>query len=190
MTDMAETERNMHINVPAVLPRRRRVADAVLTAIMWAFYSYLWAPLISLVAWLLGFEFAYNVLVRAGGLELLQDVIFFYGVSVALIFVVVSGWSIINRSRFAHRNRRKAIGTVTDEEISDFFGIDAEQMATMRESQIIHVGLGETGDIQRVESSLIRIDGESVRVAPPESAIAENEPGQDDEKPGAVIQRP
>jgi biofilm PGA synthesis protein PgaD len=187
---MAESERKLHINVPALLPRRRRVADAVLTALMWAFYSYLWAPLISLVAWLLGFEFAYDVLVRAGGLQLLQDVIVFYGVSVALIFIAVSGWSIINRSRFAHHNRRKAIRAVTEEEISDYFGITAEQLATMRNSQIINVGLGDIGDIQTVESLLIRIDGESVRVAPPESAIAENEPRQDDEEPDTMVQRP
>ena len=117
---MADSERKLHINMPKLLPRRRRVADAVLTALMWAFYSYLWAPLISLVAWLLGFEFAYDVLVRAGGLELLKDVILFYGTTVTIIFIVVSGWSIINRSRFAHRNRRKAIQTVTEEEIREF----------------------------------------------------------------------
>ena len=187
---MADSERNLHINMPKLLPRRRRVADAVLTALMWAFYSYLWAPLISLVAWLLGFEFAYDVLVRAGGLELLKEVILFYGTTVTIIFIVVSGWSIINRSRFAHRNRRKAIQTVTEEEISAYFGITAEQLATMRDSQIVHVGLGEIGDIQTVESSLIRIDRESVRVTSPDTAVAENEPGQDDEKPGTVIQRP
>jgi biofilm PGA synthesis protein PgaD len=180
---MADSERKLHINMPKLLPRRRRVADAVLTALMWAFYSYLWAPLISLVAWLLGFEFAYDVLVRAGGLELLKEVILFYGTTVTIIFIVVSGWSIINRSRFAHRNRRKAIQTV-------YFGITAEQLATMRDSQIVHVGLGEIGDIQTVESSLIRIDRESVRVTSPDTAVAENEPGQDDEKPGTVIQRP
>ena len=187
---MAEKEQKLHINMPTLLPRRRRVADAVLTALMWAFYSYLWAPLISLVAWLLGFEFAYDVLVRAGGLELLQDVILFYGTMVALIFIVVSSWSIINRSRFAHRNRRRALQVVTEEEISDHFGISAEQLETMRDSQIIHVGLGEIGDIQRVESSLICMDGESVRMAPPDAAVAENEPGQDDEKPRTVIHRP
>ena len=60
----------------------------------------------------------------------------------------------------------------------------------MRDSQIVHVGLGEIGDIQTVESSLIRIDRESVRVTSPDTAVAENEPGQDDEKPGTVIQRP
>ena len=187
---MAETERNKHINMPTLLPRRRRVADAILTALMWAFYSYLWAPLISLVAWLLGFEFAYDVLVRAGGLELLRDVILFYGTMVALIFIVVSGWSAVNRSRFADHNRRKAIRVVTEEEISDYFGLEAEQLATMRDSQIVHVELGEVGDIQTVKSSLIRIDGESVRVAPPDTAVAENEPGQDNEKPGTMIQRP
>jgi biofilm PGA synthesis protein PgaD len=186
---MAGPGRKLFINAPKLLPRGRRVADAVLTALMWAFYSYLWAPLISLVAWLLGFEFAYDVLVRAGGLQLLQDVIFFYGTTVAIIFVVVAGWSIINRSRFAHRNRRRAVPAVTEEEIATYFDIAPEQLATLRESRIIHVGLGQSGDIQRVEASLIRVDNDFRLAIRPDAAVAENEADQDDDETGSVVQR-
>jgi biofilm PGA synthesis protein PgaD len=110
---MAVSRETLHIESPESVPRRRRIADAVITAFMWAVYSYLWAPLISLVAWLLGFEFAYDVMVRAGGFEILKDILWFYSVMVACIFVVVASWSMINRRRFANDNRRKAIEPVT-----------------------------------------------------------------------------
>jgi biofilm PGA synthesis protein PgaD len=90
---------------------------------MWLVYSYLWAPLISLVAWLLGFEFAYDVMVRAGGFETLKEVIRFYLIVVAIIFVVVAGWSTINRRRFARHDRRQTIDSVPDTEIAAYFGM-------------------------------------------------------------------
>jgi biofilm PGA synthesis protein PgaD len=93
---------------------------------MWLVYSYLWAPLISLVAWLLGFEFAYDVMVRAGGFETLKEVIWFYLIVVAIIFVVVAGWSTINRRRFARHDRRQTIDSVPDTEIAAYFGIRGE----------------------------------------------------------------
>jgi biofilm PGA synthesis protein PgaD len=99
---------------------------------MWLVYSYLWAPLISLVAWLLGFEFAYDVMVRAGGFETLKEVIWFYLIVVAIIFVVVAGWSTINRRRFARHDRRQTIDSVPDTEIAAYFGIRGEQLTLLR----------------------------------------------------------
>ena len=47
---MASAPENLHINVPEMLSPRRRLSDAFVTGLMWLVYSYLWAPLISLVA--------------------------------------------------------------------------------------------------------------------------------------------
>ena len=48
------------IAAPHLLTRRHRARDTLLTAIMWALYLYLWLPALSLVAWILGIEFAYD----------------------------------------------------------------------------------------------------------------------------------
>lgn len=188
---MAGSERNLHIDAPNLLPRHRRFTDAALTALMWGFYTYLWVPLISLFAWLLGFEFAYNVLVRAGGLQVLQDVMLIYGLMIILIIVVVSGWSIMNRRRFSRRNRRKAIDPVTDEGIAAHFGITAGQLATLRRSRIVRLRLGESGEMQQVEPYLMRVDSNvDLRLAArPEAAVAENEASQNQEEAGSMIQR-
>ena len=50
---MSSSPSHVHIDVPELLTSRRRVADTLATGLMWILYSYLWAPLISLLAWLL-----------------------------------------------------------------------------------------------------------------------------------------
>jgi biofilm PGA synthesis protein PgaD len=163
--------------------------DAVVTGFMWIVYTYLWAPLISLIAWLLGFEFAYDVMIRAGGFEYLKEVIWFYSIVVAAIFVVVAGWSTINRRRFAGHDRRQAIDAVPDSEIAAYFGIGDEQMASLRESRISHISVNEEGQIVNVEASIINMDDESARSVGPEGAVADNETENDNDENEAMIQR-
>lgn len=186
---MALDKDKLHIDAPQLLPRRRRIGDALATGIMWALYSYLWAPLISLVAWLLGFEFAYDVMIRAGGYETLKEVLFFYAFMVACIFVVVSGWSTMNRRRFAGRDRRKAVDPVTDAEIVAHFDIQEEYLTALRDSRVSLVYLDGAGQIERVEAGMSNIPESSARIVGPEGAIADNEASNDGEKDDAVIQR-
>lgn len=152
-TEMAEIEQNIHINAPQLLSRRRRVGDALVTGVMWAAYSYLWAPLISLFAWLLGFEFAYDVIVRAGGIHSLKEILVIYSMLVACIFVVVAAWSFANRLRYSgQHDRRKGAEPVSDAEIATYFDIDDDQLRVMRESQVVNVDLSELGAIESVEA--------------------------------------
>ena len=186
---MAVSRETLHIESPESVPRRRRIADAVITAFMWAVYSYLWAPLVSLVAWLLGFEFAYDVMVRAGGFAILKDILWFYSVMVACIFVVVASWSMINRRRFVNDNRRKAIEPVTDADIAEHFGIRFSQLKTLRDSRVASVRLSDEAQIEHVEARLLTVDEDSAGPVGPEGAVAENEPGDDSGKDQTLVHR-
>jgi biofilm PGA synthesis protein PgaD len=162
--------------------------DTLATGFIWLVYSYLWAPLISLVAWLLGFEFAYDVMIRAGGFETLKELMWFYSIVVAIIFVVVAGWSAINRRRFARGDRRQAVDSVPDTEIAAYFGIRDEQLAALRESRISHVSVNEDGQILSVEARILNVEEESARSVRPEGAIADNEADDDNDENQALIQ--
>jgi len=142
--------KDIHIDAPHLLSERRRITDVVATAVMWIIYSYLWAPLISLVAWLLGFEFAYDVMVRAGGAEGLVEVLKFYGVVLAWIIVVVTSWSAINRFRFADKERRQAGQNASDEDISEHFALAPGELEKLRDSRSANVLIGPTGGIENV----------------------------------------
>jgi len=152
---------DIYVNVPHLLSRRHRLTDAMATGLMWAFYSYLWAPFVSLVAWLLGFEFAYAVMVRAGGIYVLKEVMYWYGLMVICIIIVVTAWSLMNRFRFLNRDRRQAGNTVTDAEIAEKFALDAKQMDQMRTARVMRLSHDEAGNIDRVELWEVEIESVS-----------------------------
>ena len=147
---MATNPEELRIDAPHLLSRRRRLSDAFVTGFMWLVYSYLWAPFISLVAWLLGFEFAYDVMVRAGGIAALNSVLFWYGVMIVLIILVVTAWSLSNRFRFAKQDRRRARDVTTDAEIADFFALSASDMSALRDSRVANVHVSGDGEIDQV----------------------------------------
>jgi biofilm PGA synthesis protein PgaD len=185
---VAAKEQQILIDSPQLLSRRHRITDAFITGIMWVLYSYLWAPLISLIAWLLGFEFAYDVMVRAGGIETFKEVFWFYLVVVASIFVVIGSWSMINRRRFANRERRKAIEPVSDNEVAAFFGISDEQLRDLRSSRVSQIRLDGEGQIESVEAQILIVEDGSMRPLGPQGGVTENKTGDNDEENDVLIQ--
>ncbi len=149
---MATAGKDLHIDAPYLLSRRRRLGDAVVTGLMWILYSYLWAPLISLVAWLLGFEFAYDVMVRAGGIHTLKEVLWWYGIVVACISLIVAAWSIINRRRFSDHDRRQSGALVTGDELNEFFRLDKETFQCIQSAHNARVSFSEDGQVEQVDT--------------------------------------
>ena len=146
----------LHIDAPHLLSQRRRVGDTIATGLMWILYSYLWLPLVSLLAWLLGFEFAYDVMVRAGGVDALRQVLWWYGIVLASIFVAVAVWSMVNRRRFADHDRRQNGQGVSDTELAGYFALQQGELQKMRSARIMSLSFDATGSIERVEGSTDR----------------------------------
>jgi len=148
---MAATGDKFHIHAPHLLSRRRRLGDTFMTGLMWLLYSYLWAPFVSLLAWLLGFEFAYEVMVRAGGLATLKEVLWDYGVVLAIIVVVVTGWAATNRHRFASRERRLSASDTGDTELGEYFGLDSGELSRIRSARIARIAFSSTEGIEQID---------------------------------------
>ncbi len=160
---MAAAGDKIHISAPELLSRRRRFGDAFITALMWFLYSYLWAPFISLIAWLLGFEFAYDVMVRAGGIHALKEVMWWYAVIVLCIIVIVATWSLVNRRRFSGHDRRQSGHQVTNDELARFFALSDDDFGRLRSARSMRIGLTEAGTVDQVDE--IRVDALSDRGA-------------------------
>jgi biofilm PGA synthesis protein PgaD len=148
---MASTPPDIYIDVPHLVSRRRKLGGALATGFMWILYSYLWAPLISLVAWLLGFEFAYNVMIRLGGLQTLYSVLAWYGTMLAAIVVVVLAWSAFNRYRFSGRDRRTAVSDVSDDQVAEFFKLPASTLSAARDAKVLRLQLGDSAAIESID---------------------------------------
>ena len=153
---MSIAKDQLYIDAPALLTARQKARDTLVTAAMWMFYLYLWVPLISLCAWLLGFEFAYDVMIRAGGARELGNVLIFYAIIVAVIFCVVTAWSISNLLRFGRLHRRRAIPSVSLDEMAEYFDFDAEFVRQLRAHKTLLVSFDKEGRPLLEEPDLVQ----------------------------------
>jgi biofilm PGA synthesis protein PgaD len=135
----------IYIDAPESLTRRQRTVGALVTAAMWAAYAYLWLPLLSLFAWGLGFELAYDAMVRAGGASALRAALFWYGVMLADVIVTVAIWSQLNKWRFSGNNRRTAHPAVADAALASYFGVAPADLARLRTDRRIELAIDELG---------------------------------------------
>ena len=136
---MVEVPQNMYFEAPEEMTPPQRARDAIVTALLWAVYLYLWVPLISLLAWALGFEFAYDVMVRAGGARDLLPILLEYAVVISMILSAFTIWSVSNRLRFKNLSRRSRRQPVSDDALSEYWGLPLGQIRSMRAHQIIRV---------------------------------------------------
>jgi biofilm PGA synthesis protein PgaD len=131
----------VYIDAPEALTRRQRTTFAVITALMWAAYGYLWLPLLSLFLWGLGIDLAYDAMIRAGGASALRTALFWYSVMLVDVIVTVAIWSQINKWRFASRNRRTAHPKVADAAMAHYFGVTTGDLARLRATQRIELDI-------------------------------------------------
>lgn len=141
------------INAPHLLSRRRQLRERAITGLMWTLYAYLWTPLLSLMAWWTGLDIAYETMVENGGWEGLLSVARWYGIAIALIFVIIAVWSYSNRRRFRNNEKRRFIPPVSDQDLMLHFAVAPEQLEVMREGGIMAIDLDEGGNILAVNAS-------------------------------------
>jgi biofilm PGA synthesis protein PgaD len=142
---MATEDPKIFIDAPDLLTTRERARDTLMTAGMWGAYIYLWVPLISLFAWLLGFEFGYDVMVRAGGARDLVRALAIFALVIAVILGIVVTWSYSNRVRYRGRNRRHAVLGVRDLSVAEYFRVDAPTLDRLRAARRIELGFDDDG---------------------------------------------
>jgi biofilm PGA synthesis protein PgaD len=133
------------------LDRRHRARDTVLTLMMWGVYIYLWIPLITLGAWLAGFERFYEVMIIYGGFNVVMGLLKWYAMTIVVIAIFVIGWSAINYYRFHDKERRNAAPTASAREISEFFELSEAQVDRAASSRRLVIALDEHGRIAEIK---------------------------------------
>lgn len=118
------------IQKPRQQPRLQRTAWGFVTLAFWGFYFYLWAPLVTLVSWVLGGHMAWLQLY-----EHKQKLDPFLVIALPLILlccaVALIAWAEYNRLRFAGKERRCPRVNATRAEIAQRLGASpvlAEQL--------------------------------------------------------------
>ncbi len=150
---MKETSRqSLIIESPSLQTLRQRYAYAVLTLFFWVFWFYLWIPVISLVAWLLGIESFYDQMVVKAGLEALQELLGLYTTVIMALGFSLTGWALYNQIRFRGRERRKGQSPVDTEEVARFFAIEPAMVERLQAAKFVEMTHDEEGHLQAIRS--------------------------------------
>ncbi|PJK01363.1 poly-beta-1,6-N-acetyl-D-glucosamine biosynthesis protein PgaD [Lysobacteraceae bacterium NML91-0213] len=131
--------------------RGRRAATGAVTAAAWALYAWLWAPLITALAWLLGVQTAWFQL------YLRQHEIDLFVLSLLPLIALTSGalligWAEYNRVRFAKADHRRRRPAIDEDSVRSALGATPVLAEKLRDGRIVHVALDD--DARPVAASL------------------------------------
>jgi biofilm PGA synthesis protein PgaD len=148
---MARPLQDVTIQMRQFLSTRQRGRDAIVTTLLWALYGYLWLPLISFFVWYIGFDFAYELVLRAGGPEELVLLLLWFGIVCLVILLIVVSWSGFQYSKYTgageRRNRAPVLDPAAEREL---WGIDDAQQQHMKSAQVLTVSLDDDGGLTGV----------------------------------------
>lgn len=154
---------------PDLQERRQRWLHWALTLVAWAVWVYLWLPLVTFVAWYLGFRTFIREIVIPDPATMVSTGLVYLGIVAALALLLI-GWSRYNLRRFGGEDRRRHVGLLTDEELLEAFHVAPETLSALRTSRIMTVHHDEDGGVQDVQTDRERI--RTVRSSGPASMLS------------------
>lgn len=134
--------RDKMISRPSSQPRLKRTLFGAFTLLAWSVYLYLWAPLATLVLWFIGLRTTYLQLYLQQNAVNTTLLLHLAGIA-ALCAASLIGWAEYNRGRFHGADRRARQPDATLAEIAERLGADADEVATLQDSRISTVRIGD-----------------------------------------------
>lgn len=120
-------------------PTRRGVLVFV-TMLCWLLWFYLILPLLSLLLWIVGVQYFVETMIYREGYQPLLIALQHYSVVLLAIIAVLFGWIWWNVARYRGLTRRRSQGSyVSIPELSEFFGVDTDQVAALKAATYVTV---------------------------------------------------
>ena len=141
------------INKPNLKNMPLLFGEGILTILFWGVWFYLWLPIISMVAWLLGFSFFYRHMVELGGFS---GFIKFLDVFLSGIFFLCGSlyvWSLYNRRRYGTYHRRNIILMTDMNKMADFINITSEKLQKTQMAKRVSFSFSEDNSVNGVRLS-------------------------------------
>lgn len=139
------------IESPDLQELRQRYAFAALTFVFWVVWFYLWTPLVSLVAWLFGFELLYDQMILYDGLRALRELLGWYALVIFLLGFSLGSWAWYNMKRFGDRDKRRQAPAVTPSEVAGHFGLPEEDLAAIKAAHRVVISHDDSGRVCGIE---------------------------------------
>ena len=138
------------INKPNLKNMPLLFGEGVLTILFWGVWFYLWLPIISMVAWWLGFSFFYRHMVELGGFN---GFIKFLNVFLSGIFLLcgaLSIWSFYNLKRYGSYHRRNKTMITDMAKLATNFNISREKLQKTQTAKRISFSFAEDNTIRGI----------------------------------------
>ena len=133
-SDLQEQTNPLILNKPHLVAPLTKVVSALITVVFWGFFVYLWWPLITLVAGMLGYH-TINELTYAADMLNVRHLT----ISYALIVMALSGslllWAAVEYFRFRNLNRRRWPNAVAVADLATYSSLpesDLQQLQSER----------------------------------------------------------
>lgn len=135
----------------------RKLTEASFSMIFWAIWGALWIPLISLIAWLLGFRLLSNSMWES------KDYSFQITIALCaiLFLLLIFNWSIYSRfnQRTSPLHPHMAYYHAGITQTNQFFEFDNQDAEQLMESEMIRFGFQET---REMPSFVLMVDGKKI----------------------------
>lgn len=141
------------INRPDLKSRTLIFGEEIVTLIFWGFWFYLWLPLISLIAWLLGFRLLYIHMVELGGFDGFLEQLDTFTLGIALVSGTLACWSLYNLKRYGKYKRRNKILVTDLGKLTEEFSITTQDLQHIQQAKRITFSFDEQQEISGIETS-------------------------------------
>jgi len=146
------------IERPEMQSPLQRVTGWGVTFVFWVIWLYLWLPLISLFAWLVGIRLFREHMIDNGGYEVLFDIIGWYLLIILITSVALLGWARYNLMHFRGKGRRKSALPIDLAAHAHDFKVDPQRLLQWQTAKHLVIHHDGQGDIARVETANPAID--------------------------------
>lgn len=127
--------RPLIIERPDLQSKLQRYGYLSVTLICWLLWLYLFVPLLSLVAWVLGATLIYQTLLQGLQVAELSQLAIHYGTGILVLCGVFVTWAVSSYLRFRDVARRHAPVRVDDARLRRSHHLTADELAALRGSQ-------------------------------------------------------
>lgn len=146
-TSLNSDYRHLIIETPKLQTLKHRFSSSLVTMIFWAVWFYLWQPVISIIAWALGFKFFYDNMISLGGIGGFVKLLGIYILVVCLIAFIFFGWAYYNNRRFKNKKRRGKIWKISFMNLGERYDLTEDQVLNCKSSRRLVVHFDPAGKI-------------------------------------------
>lgn len=151
-SDLQEQTNPLILNKPHLVAPLTKFVSALVTIVFWGFFVYLWWPLLTLIAGMLGYH-SINELTYAADMLTVRHLT----VSYALIVIALSGslllWAAIEYFRFRNLNRRRWPFSVAVADLASYARLPEPELAQLQTERRLVAHHDDHGGVMQFDSA-------------------------------------